>query len=211
VRLPGPPGLIILIAMRKHQFALSLFAGLSMLLGGCSLVDKANEAMNVASVKFSEGSPAVDGQNIDYTGSLLSPSLDKFKLIMVFHVKADNSGNSGKAVFGTDAIKPILNLHINSRSSTPISTPIPAFSVEAGAVTTLDFPVEVPITAIDNATARKIVNGDPIPYFLTGSLKFDLMDGTTLKGTGSSELDLASGEISTRPSSSVKSALSALL
>jgi len=197
--------------MRIHQFALSLFAGIPLLLGGCSLVDKANEAMNVASVKFSEGSPAVDGQNIDYTGSLLSPSLEKFKLIMVFHVKADNSGNSGRAAFGSDAIKPILNLHINSRSGTPISTPIPAFSVEGGAVTTLDFPIEVPITAIDNATARNIVNGDPIPYFLTGSLKFDLMDGTTLKGSGSSELDLASGEISTRPSSSVASALSELL
>ncbi|MBW8886855.1 MAG: hypothetical protein JF616_03765 [Fibrobacteres bacterium] len=144
------------MAMRKHQFALSFFAGLSMLLGGCSLVDKASDAVNVASVKFSEGSPAVDGQNIEYTGSLLTPSLEKFKLVMVFHVKADNSGNSGKAAFGSDAIKPILNLHINSRSATAISTPIPAFSVEGGAVTTLDFPVEVPITAIDNAMASSI-------------------------------------------------------
>ncbi len=182
-----------------------------MLLAGCSLADKANEAMNVASVEFSEGSPAVDGQNIEYTGSLLSPSLEKFKLVMVFHVKADNSGNSGKAAFGTYALKPILNLHINSRSGAPISTPIPAFSVEGGAIANLDFPIEVPITVIDNATAREIANGDPIPYFLTGSLKFDLLDGPTLKGTGSSELDLASGEISTRPSGSVKSALSALL
>lgn len=201
----------MLMRMRKHQFALSLSAGLALLLGGCSLVDSANEALNVASVKFSEGSPAVDGQNIDYTGSLLTPSLEKFKLVMVFHVKADNSANSGKAAFGTDALKPILNLRINSRSGTPISTPIPAFSVEGGAIATLDFPIEVPVTAIDNATARRIVNGDPIPYFLTGSLKFDLLDGTTLKGTGTSEVNLASGEISTRPSSSVKSALSALL
>lgn len=194
-----------------HQSALSLFAALPMLLGACSLVDQANQAMNVASVKFSEGSPAVDGQTIDYTGSLLSPSLDKFKLKMVFHVKADNSANGGKASFGSDAVRPILNLRIDSRSNTPISTPVPAFSVAGGEVATLDFPIEVPISAIDRATARKIVDGDPIPYFLSGTLKFDLLDGTTLKGTGTSDLDLASGEISTRPSASVKSVLSALL
>lgn len=197
--------------MRLHQFALSLFAGLPILLGGCNLVDSANNAINVASVKFSEGSPAVDGQNIVVSGSALPPGLDNFKLKMVFHVKADNSANSGKAEFGSDAIQPILNLRVNSKSSAPISAPIPAFSVDAGATTTLDFPIEVPVSSIDRATLRKIVNGEPIPYFLSGTLKFDLLDGTTLKGTGSSTLDLASGEISTRPSSSVQKAISALL
>lgn len=196
--------------MRLHQFALSFFAGLTVL-GGCNLLDSANNAINVASVKFSEGSPAVDGQDIVATGSPLSPSLDNFKLKMVFHVKADNSANSGKAAFGSDALQPILNLRINSRSSTPIAAPIPAFSVDGGAITTLDFPIEVPVSVIDNATLHRIVNGDPIPYFLGGTLKFDLLDGTTLKGTGSSTLDLAAGEISTRPSSSVQKAISALL
>jgi len=197
--------------MRIHQFALSLFAGLPLVLGACSLADTAKEAANAASVEFSEGSPAVDGQNIEYPGSLLSPSLEKFKLVMVFHVKADNSKNSGKASFGSDKIKPILNLFINSRSNHPITTTIPAFSVDGGAVTTLDFPIEVPVSSIDGPTARRIVNGEAIPYFLAGTLDFELLDGSILKGTGSSKLDLASGEISTRPSTTVKEILLKML
>jgi hypothetical protein len=177
----------------------------------CNPLDAASEALNVASVKFSEGSPAVDGQDIAYTGSRLSPSLDKFKFKMVFHVKADNSGNRGKAAFGSDAIHPIVELHINSRSALPVQTPIPSFEIAGGAVETLDFPIEIPLTALDKATARKIANGDPVPYFLTGSLKFDVLDGSTLKGTGVSHLDLASGEIETRPSGSVKELLSGFL
>lgn len=197
--------------MRLHQLALSLLAGLPFVLGGCNLADSANNALNVASVKFSEDSPAVDGQDIVVSGNAFPPGLDNFKLKMVFHVKADNTANSGKAEFGSDAIQPVLNLRINSRTSSPISAPIPAFSVSPGDITTLDFPIEVPVSSIDRATLRKIANGDPIPYFLSGTLKFDLLDGTTLKGTGSSSLDLASGEISTRPSSAVQKALSALL
>jgi hypothetical protein len=175
-------------------------------------MDSGSEMLNAASVKFSEGSPAVDGQTVAYSGSLLStPSLDKFRFKMVFHVKADNSKNTGKAAFGSDALKPILNVYINSKGSEPISTPIPAFSIEGGAVQDLEFPIEIPLTLIDPAMARKIVNGDPIPYFLKASLQFDLLEGTALKGKGLSELDLASGEISTRPSSSVMEPLSKLL
>jgi hypothetical protein len=201
--------------MRTKPFATRAAPAFSLLfalfLGACSPLDSGSEMLNAATVKFSEGSPAVDGQTITYSGSPLSPSLDKFRFKMTFHVKADNSKNSGKAVFGTDALKPILNFRINSKSATPISTPIPAFSIEGGAIADLEFPIEVPFTVIDKAMARKIVDGDPIPYFLSGTLQFDLLEGTALKGKGASELDLASGEISTRPSGSVTSLLSGLL
>jgi len=197
--------------MRLHQFALSLLAGMPLWLGGCNLADSANNAINVASVKFSEDSPAVDGQDMVVSGNSLPPGLGNFKLKMVFHVKADNTANSGKAEFGSDAIQPILKLHVNSRSSASIDAPIPAFSVPPGDIVTLDFPIEVPVSSIDKGTLRKIVNGEPIPYFLSGTLKFNLMDDTVLKGTGSSTLELASGEIATRPSSSVQKAISALL
>jgi hypothetical protein len=200
--------------MRIHHFAWShLFAAaaLPVFLVACDPLDAASNAINVASVKFSEGSPAVDGQDIVYTGSRLSPSLDKFKFKMTFHVKADNSGNTGKAAFGSDAIHPIVELHVNSRSALPIQTPIPSFAIAGGAVDTLDFRIEIPLTALDQATARKIANGDPIPYFLTGALKFDVLEGTTLKGTGVSNLDLASGEIETRPSGPDMTLLSGLL
>lgn len=189
-----------------------LLVSLAFLLGACSLLESGSEMLNVAKVEFSEGSPAVDGQNVTYSGSLLStPSLDKFHFRMVFHVKADNSKNTGKAVFGSDAVKPILNFRINSKTGAPISTPIPSFSIEGGAVQDLDFPIEIPLTLIDRAMARKIINGDPIPYFLSGTLNFELLEGTALKGAGKSELDLTSGEISTRPSGSVTSLLSGLL
>jgi hypothetical protein len=197
--------------MRLHHFAWSLLAVLPVFPIACDPLDAAKGAINVASVKFSEDSPAVDGQTIAYGGSALSPSLDKFKFKMYFHVKADNSGNPGKAAFGSDDVHPIVSLHVNSRSALPIQTQIPSFSIEGGAVETLVFPIEIPLTALDKATARKIANGDAIPYFLTGSLKFDVLDGTTLKGTGVADLDLASGEIETRPSGSVAGLLAGLL
>ncbi len=194
------------IISRPLQLAASLF------LGSCSLTDSPSELLNVLSVKFSEGTPAVDGQTVAYSGSVFdTPSLDKFRFKMVFHVKADNSMHTEKAAFGSDAVKPILNFRINSKSSAPISTPIPAFSVAGGTIGDLSFPIEIPIAVIDRATARKIVNGDAIPYFLSGTVKFDLLDGTSLKGSGASDLDLTSGEISTRPPSSVVTLLSGLL
>lgn len=180
-------------------------------LSACNLLEDGGALANVFKVKFSEGSPAVDGQNVAYTGSVLSPSLEKFKFKMVFHVKADNSGNKEKAAFGTDAIKPVLNFRINSKSGTPIATPIPAFAIEGGAISDLAFPIEIPLTAIDKAMIRKIINGDPIPYFLSGTVKFDLLEGTAVRKSGTSELDLSSGEISTRPSGEVTALLSGLL
>lgn len=190
----------------------ALLAAFPLLLASCDLLEDGSGLLNVAQVSFSEGSPAVDGQTVDYSGSLLSaPSLDKFHFKMVFHVKADNSKNAGKAAFGTDAVKPILNFRINSRSAAPIATPIPAFSVAGGAVADLEFPVSIPLTAIDKATVRKIVDGDPLPYFLGGTLQYQVLEGTALQGSGKAELDLTSGEISTRPSGSVADLLSGLL
>lgn len=196
--------------MRVHHLAWSLLALLPVFPIACDPLDAASGAINVASVKFSEGTPAVDGQTIAYAGGL-PPSLDKFKLKMSFHVKADNSGNSGKAAFGSDDVHPIVELHINSRSALPIQTPIPSFSIAGGAVEDLVFPIEIPLTALDKATARKISGGDPIPYFLTGKLKFDILEGTTLRGASVADLDLASGEIETRPSGSVAALLAGLL
>jgi hypothetical protein len=59
--------------------------------------------------------------------------------------------------------------------------------------------------------ARKIIDGDPIPYFLSGTLSYEVLQGTTLEGAGKTEVDLTSGEISTRPSGSVTTLLSGLL
>ena len=198
--------------MRSKTLSLTALLTASLFLGSCSLLDSADGLLNVFSVKFSEGSPVVDGQTIVYSGSVLgTPSLEKFRFKMVFHVKADNSGNSFKAGFGTSQVKPVLNFRINAKANAPISTTIEPFSVEAGEVGDLAFPIEIPITAIDRVLARKIADGDPIPYFLSGSVKFDLLEGASVKGSGKSELDLTSGEISTRPSGSVMDLLTPLL
>jgi hypothetical protein len=196
--------------MRARILAVALGIGGMGLMASCDLGQTLNEAFNVFSVKFSEGSPAVDGQTITYSGAGLS--LSNFKFKMVFHVRADNSANSNKAAFGSSLVKPVLDFRINDKTRTdPISTTIEPFSVAGGQVSTLDFPIEIPITLIDRATVRSIINGDPIPYFLSGTVKFDLLDGTTIKGSGNSALDLSSGSIPTRPSGSVTSLLSNLL
>lgn len=198
--------------MRSKIMSQAVLLTIGLCLGSCSLLDSADELLNVFSVKFTEGSPPVDGQTVTYTGSLIeSPGLDKFRFKMVFHVKADNSGNAFKAGFGTALVKPVLKFRINAKSNAPISTAIEPFSVEAGEVGDLSFPIEIPLTSIDKAMARKIVNGDPIPYFLSGSVKFDLLDGAAIKGSGNSELDLTSGEVSTRPPASVTGLLTPLL
>ncbi|MDB5051436.1 MAG: hypothetical protein JWO30_4507 [Fibrobacteres bacterium] len=197
--------------MIRFVVLLALAASALGVLSGCSLTDAAG-ALNVFSVKFSEGSPAVDGQTVTYSGSVLgTPSLDKFSFKMVFHVKADNSGNDTKAAFGSANLKPILNFRIASKSNLPVSTTLEPFTVEAKSIASLDFPIEIPVSALDRAMVRKIIAGDPIPYFLSGTLKFDLFDAGKSKGAGTSELDLASGEISTRPSGSVTTLLSGLL
>jgi hypothetical protein len=197
--------------MRNKIPLLSGLAAALMLLTACNL-DSANEALNVFSVKFSEGSPPADGQTVAYSGGVFeTPSLDKFHFRIVFHVKADNSKNTYKAGFGSDAVKPVVNFRINSKSAAPISAPIPPFSVEAGQVGDLEFPIDIPLSLIDKTVAKKIINGDAIPYFLSGAVKFQLLEGITSKGTGSSELELTSGEVATRPSGPVVSLLSGLL
>jgi hypothetical protein len=195
----------------RPSASLLCFLALPLALAGCSLTDATN-AINILSVKFSEGSPAVTGQTVTYSGGLTdAPTLDKFRFKMTFHVKADNSANDYKAGFGSSALKPILSFRINSKSATPVTTTIEPFTVEAKTISSLDFPIEIPIASLDKAMVKKIINGDPIPYFLSGTIKFDLLDGTTNKGSGTSDLDLASGEISTRPSGSVTALLSGLL
>jgi hypothetical protein len=108
-------------------------------------------------------------------------------------------------------VKPTVDFHINSKSASPITTTIPPFSVPGGAVADLRIPLEIPVASIDKATLRKIVAGDPIPYFLTGTLQFDLFEGASSQGKGAAKLDLASGEIETRPTGSAANLLSGLL
>lgn len=196
---------------------LSLVA-LPLLLGSCSLDSISSSIDNtlaVASVSFSSASPAYTGPDISYNAQGLIPHLSYFSLVMTFHVKADNTNNTHRAAFGSQSVKPVLKFRINSINADPIDATIPSFSIPGGQDTTLDFPVTVPLSSIaDTAILRKIVAGDSIPYFLSGSISFDLQDvsGGIISGSaGTSDVELATGAIPTRPSSGILSVLKPLL
>jgi len=198
---------------RSLRAALVLVA-VPLLLASC---DALTETANVLKVKFSSADPGYTGPDIQgpspaalvlklalptYAGGITKDqALGQYSLVFTFHVVADNRGNSGKASFSND-LQPQLNFYLNSKSNNAITATIAPFEIDSGAVKNMDFPVSIPLDAIDRTVLRQILNGDPIPYFLTGTLNFHLMQGVTILGKGFAEVDLATGAIPTRPSSS---------
>lgn len=193
---------------------------LPLVLAGCNL----SETMNIFKLGFSSNGydgPTINGPSLARVGVMLMPKggsvlgikveggdgltptqiLDSFKLGITFKVKADNSGNSERAAFGTDLVKPKLQFHLMDKSSAPIDVEFKPFSVDGGKVMDLTFPIELPLTTITSpAMRKKLLNGDAVPYFLTGVLAFDLksLDGVS-KGVDQVSLDLATDSIPTRP------------
>lgn len=220
-----------MIRRRILTTALVIIGGVA--LSSCNLFDSVSEAFNVASVDFSSADPAytgptIDGPNVaqaalDYssyklssglTGKSFNQILGSYYLTLTFHVKADNSKNSGRASFG-QTVHPILNFRMNSKNAAPITSTMDPFSVEPGQIGSLDFPVRISILSIYNdqpETVRAIFRGDSIPYFLSGTLKFDLLDisNNSNKGSSTAEVDLATGAIPTRPANGTASELAAL-
>lgn len=200
--------------MRSRILATVFALGATGILASCDLGESIQEVLNVASVSFSSADPAYDGPRIGGPSwavsalALATPTrlggktkeqvLGDYYLDLTFKVKADNSKNSQKASFG-QTVRPVLKLRMNSKDdANPVESTMEPFSVEAGKVGALEFPVRIPITKIDRTTLGKILDGDDIPYFLSGTLNFNLLEGTTIKGSGKSEIDLATGAIPTR-------------
>lgn len=198
--------------MRSRILSVALAIGSVGLLGSCDLGQTVNEMFSVFSVSFSSAGtdePTIGGPSWvtaaaqwalpNYLGGLSAKEvLGQYHLDLTFHVRADNTKNSQKAAFG-QTVQPVLNLYLNSETSQPISSTMKPFSVEGGQVDSLDFPVSIPLTEIDGAILNKILSGDEIPYFLKGTLNFDLMEGLSIRGSGTSEVELATGGIPTRP------------
>lgn len=197
--------------MRSRILATVFALGATGILASCDLGESIQEVLNVASVSFSSADPAYDGPRIggpnwatsffNYTvgGMTGKQVLGEYYLDLTFKVKADNSKNSQKASFG-QTVRPVLKLRMNSKDdANPVESTMEPFSVEAGKVGALEFPVRIPLSEIDDITLGKILDGDDIPYFLSGTLNFNLLEGTTIKGSGKSEIDLATGAIPTRP------------
>ncbi|HNY30918.1 MAG TPA: hypothetical protein PKO15_08520 [Fibrobacteria bacterium] len=208
--------------MRKSTAAL---LALPLFLASCDL----SETLNVFKLGFSSNGydgPTINGPSllratqllapknsimktplgnveVALNGEGLSPSqvLDSFKLGITFKVKADNSGNSEKAAFGSDLVKPKLQFRLMDKASTPIEVEFKPFSVDGGKVTELTFPIELPLSTItEPAMRKKLLAGDKVPYFLAGVLAFDLkgVDGLS-KATDQVSVDLATDSIPTRP------------
>ncbi len=204
--------------MRSRILATVFALGATGILASCDLGESIQEVFNVASVSFSSADtayagPTVGGPRWQETlvkmaipvamgGPTTTQILEQYHLDLTFRVKADNSANSGKASFG-QTVRPVLNLRINDKTSLPITTEMAPFSVEGGQVGALEFPVQIPLTKIDKTTLKSILAGTSIPYFLSGTLNFDLVEGLQIKGSGKSEIDLATGAIPTRPSGDI--------
>jgi len=199
-----------------------LLAASALLLGGCNVLDSIQETLNVLDVKFSSDDPAYSGPTISgpdvvtaaaqlalpvsLGGKTKSQILAEYSMVVTFRVVGDNSGNKGKASFGQH-VQPTLNLYINTKSNAPIQATIAPFSIDSGAIGHLEFPVSIPLNQIQSvaggAVLDSILVGSKIPYYLTGSLDFDLLQGVDIQGTGKAEVDLATGAIPTRPSGSL--------
>lgn len=200
--------------MRARILAASLALGAMGLLASCDLENTLNETFNVFKVKFSSADPAYAGPTVggpswanslvqlalpvSMGGSTAQQIMGQYHLDLTFRVQADNSGNTQRASFG-QTVRPVLNLRINDKASAdPISTEMAPFSIEGGQRGFLEFPVQIPLTKIDQTTLKAILNGTDIPYFLSGTLNFELLEGLQVKGSGQSEIDLATGAIPTR-------------
>lgn len=201
--------------MRSRILATVFALGATGLLASCDLGESIQEVLNVASVSFSSADPAYDGPRIAgpnwavsalalaaptyLGGKTKSQIMGEYYLDLKFKVKADNSKNTQKASFG-QTVRPLLRLRMNDQNAASyIESEMAPFSVDGGQVGALEFPVRIPLTQIDRTTLGKILDGDDIPYFLSGTLNFNLLEGTTIKGSGKSEIDLATGAIPTRP------------
>lgn len=124
---------------------------------------------------------------------------DKYGMKLAFGLEADNSGNSDKASF---PLSTGLNLFVQEKkAANKVTTQLPAFAVAGSTVDTI--PVELPITvaSVPQSSFKSMLQGQDIPYWLTGTVGFDLKSptGETLS-SGSSDLDIQTGAVSTRPS-----------
>jgi hypothetical protein len=203
---------------RRLGAAASAFL-LASLLGSCNLLDAASQYANIVNVKFSEEDPASSGPSIGgpdvstaivqfatpsyLGGKTASEIMGEYYLTDTFYVRGDNTGNSDTARFGSETVKPVLLFRIDDPNSlTPVSATIDPFVVPGGQKADLKFPVKIPLTSIPSSVLHEIAYGDSIAYYLSGTVKFDLVTPAgTISGTSQSELSLASGKIPTRTGS----------
>lgn len=204
--------------MRRTLLGIAVLTGFVFM--GCSLLDSVGETANIVNVKFSGAGWAANVKTESTSQMVVDAARHDSRYVldhdvflrMSYNVRADNSGNSGTAAFGSDLVKPVLNLYIqDTTSKNPIQVTVEPFKIPANTIDTVTFDFDIPfgtIYGVSPALATTILKGSDIPYKLTASLKFQvtLPDGSTL-GTSTSELNLVESGIPTRPSSDIVKAI----
>jgi len=199
-----------------------------LVLSSCDALNSAQQQLNIVNVKFSSATPASSGPAlggpdvataiaqyalpVSFGGLTASQILAEYYLTDTFYVQGDNTGNKDTARFGTQAIQPVLLFRINDPNATPDSVTIAPFVVPGGQIANLKFAVQVPLTSVNSSIIHKVIAGTPIPFYLSGTVKFDLVTPLgSVEGTSQTEIQLASGNIPTRPGSTdITSLLTAL-
>lgn len=196
--------------MRKALIGTAFLTGI--LLSGCFLTDAVEEAFNVFKVKFNDAGwsdPSVkspSAADMLYAVNLgKGLSLSDFSVHVAYQVQGDNSGNSGTAAFGSRYAKPVLHFYLGDTAKATgvaFNETIEPFEIKGGGIDTIEFATDIPFSWFkENAPdiARKIVNGQDLPYRLTASLEFTVPTPAGDLRSGTSELDIGKGGIATRP------------
>jgi len=189
--------------MRKALLGAVILTGIVMT--GCSdIADSLSAAFAVSKVDFSSASPnAVTSPRLTTSWSptcLCTPGWKDVNLEITFNVRADNSKNTSRAAFGSDAIKPSLNFYVGDTVSNPISVTVKPFSIPGGTDTTIQFPITIPLSTVYSNSpniVKQIANSTPIPYRLSASLAFVLETGAGTITGPTCDLNLVTGGIPT--------------
>jgi len=186
--------------MRRTLLGIAVLTGFVFM--GCSLLDSAEETMNVAKVKFSAADALVTNPQVTTSYDPYSfrlPSKNDFNLQLTFNFVGDNTGNSGVASFG-QTVRPSLNVYIDNQT-TPISTDVDPFTIPANTKQKVTLTGKIPFSSINTDILKKIVNQTPIPYRITAGLTFVLQVGGSSYDGPKCEIDLSQGSIPTDVSS----------
>lgn len=123
----------------------------------------------------------------------------EFGVDLAYGLGADNTGNSDKASLpGTAA----LNLFLQSKQNTPLEAALDPFEVAGGSKDTIKCNFPVRLSNIPEASVyNSILKGDDIPYFLQGTVGYELRSPTgDVLNRQKATMDIATKSISTRPS-----------
>lgn len=131
--------------------------------------------------------------------NLVEKYLDKSKwgVNLAYGLGADNTGNSDKASLPGKAA---LDLFVQSRSNSPMTAALDPFTVAGGTKDTINCNFPVTLDKLPQQSFDAMLKGDSIPYFLKGTVGYDLKSpsGEVLKSQSTS-MDIATRKLATRP------------